>query len=108
MAQVDFSSATIEVYNSSTKPMDIYSIGLYPASFFSTTQGAGTVATISTQNIVESSPSLMSVTYVGTFTASGTDFIIAYNGSYYWKVSNVSFASGDTFSFAVDVAITVS
>lgn len=42
--------------------------------------------------------------YQGTFNASGTEFYIIHYGNYEmgaWKISNISFSSGDTYIFQI-------
>ena len=98
MAQVDFSNAQIEPY--SKTPMGTYNSGLNATTelYNSSTTVIGSVSITTLKN--DTNEAIFQ--YTGTFSATGTEFLFGYYGSYLcWKVSNVSFNSGDTFSFKI-------
>lgn len=110
MAQVDFSNAVLSI--STTSPLAIYFTG-----FSSNTSGnsnhilnqSGQAITSSrslTKNVTSKNKLIMTMS--GTFSASGTEFYIAYSPDFFWKVSNITFASGDTFTFQVTVDLVTS
>ena len=110
MAQVDFSNAVLSI--STTNPLAYYYTG-----FSSDTSGnpnrilnqSGQEITSSrslTKNVTSKNKLIMTMS--GTFSESGTEFYIAYYPNYFWKVSNITFASGDTFTFQVTVDLVTS
>ena len=50
-------------------------------------------------------PTKASILYSGSFAGSGTEFYIGARNALYWKVSNISFANGDTYSFVIDIEV---
>lgn len=102
MAQVDFSNAVLDAYNSLSKPL-VYGnyLGLDQDSYFYDANGS-IINGISSRTILSNTPSKVSVLFTGTFTASGTSFHTSNN---VWGVSNISFSSGDTYSFVIDIEV---
>lgn len=114
MAQIDFSSAIIEPY-SSNKPFSYYKLGLGLVNGFNTYFMNDTVNILTTgtlaPTVLTNTPTKFSLIYTGTIgsgVASGTYFYLGLNNTRNWKVSNISYSAGDTFSFQLDFDITVS
>lgn len=104
MAQVDFSNAVLDVYNG-RKPMtsaSYLSLGGNANPFINENGVSVTSGSISPQ-IISNTPTKASILFVGSFTASGDRFLLGYSGGYMWRVSNISFSNGDTFSFIIDI-----
>ena len=99
MADVDFSHATMSVNTTnSRRPISEAYVTLAdnPPELYNF---SGTIITTSgTRSEIRNTPSVLSYLYTGTFTASGTEF---YMGAF--KISGVSFSSGDTYSFIIDI-----
>lgn len=108
-SDVDFSDALIDVnsYYSEHKPLS--QAGLVYLQYCRSILNIGrTVISSPTLTTVDVSPSKSTVIFEGTFNASGTEFFMGQNtnGNYiYWRVTNISFSAGDTYSFAVDVEV---
>lgn len=67
------------------------------------------VVTNPSWTMITNTASKVSIVYTGAFIASGTEFYITYSSSdLVWKVSNISFASGDSYSFIVDIEVSTS
>lgn len=104
MAQVDFSNAVLDVYRSE-KPMTHNDyLRLQNHGFFynggSVNEQSGSVS------VITNTPTKVSLLYTGTFTASGTEFYIAYTANAgTFKVSNISFSAGDTYAFVIDIEV---
>ena len=109
MAQVDFSNAVLDLYSGNPsyadKPMnssDYLNLGGNNSHILVNTSGSSIVSN-SSKTIITNTPSKVSILYTGTFTASGTEFL-TYEAPR-WRVSNVSFSSGDTYSFVIDIEV---
>lgn len=99
MADVDFSNAVLDV-NGNTKPMN-YGDYLGMASGSGVlTDGSNIINSNYSLNIIQNTPTKVSLLHTGTFTASGNTCYTDYQR---WKISNISFASGDTYSFIIDI-----
>ena len=94
--------------------MEPYSTNPFERARLSISTDMGFVICDSSNNqIATSSLSIMSSSadgfvakITGTFSASGTEFYIRDAYSHiHWKISNVTFASGDTFAFNVNTTI---
>ena len=97
MAEVDFSNAIFTPYNNN--PVAFSSIGL--GNYVADANGVSLVSTVAKNQLSLDVNEYMCV-YDGTFNASGTEFYIgATNANTCWRVSNISFNSGDTFSFQI-------
>ena len=105
MAQVDFSNAritpTTNPWGHSANPTGTeyanlnVSNGIYDAS------GNGLVSNFS-MNILKNANRQFVFLWSGTFTASGTEFYIVSSSGYSaWKVSNITFNAGDTYTFSI-------
>ena len=103
MAQVDFTNATIAPYSSN--PMGTYTSGLNSANAFYNSGSTAITSSLTTSTVKSESGEAI-YQYTGTFSATGTEFYFGYNNSYLcWKVSNISFNSGDTFTFKIKANI---
>ena len=113
MAQIDMSNAVLTPMYSGTNGTSIpllFGFVSLMADYYildSSDQRIGTVTyTTSTEEY-----SFENI-YNGTFTASGTEFWLAYiyNNSItyrFWRISNISFQSGDTFEMNIKYNLTV-
>ena len=114
MAEVDFTNARIEPFtgtidtrtNVNPTRQDLVSIN-NPTSL-ADAYGNSITTNHSTTRLVNEQKQLMYL-YQGTFTASGTAFYILHlpSGSEIcgWKVSNISFNSGDTYVFQINATL---
>lgn len=103
MAEVDFSHAVLDV-NGSEKPLAQNPYLRLQSHTFYYNGNPVTDASAGRVSIITDTPTKVSILYVGTFIASGTEFYIAYSqyaGTF--RVSNISFSSGDTYSFIIDI-----
>lgn len=119
MAEVDFSNAVLDVfegneYVSAYNPMstsDYMQLKNSSVEYFYNLQGNGISVPNPVVSILSNTPTKVSISYVGTFNSSGTEFLIglySVTGGYKyagWKVSNVSFSSGDTYSCIIDIEV---
>lgn len=110
MAQVDFSNAVLDVIGNNKPMADTYYnyMNLGNSGIFFDTTETNRVNTNNSVSQIVNTPTKTSFLYTGEFTASGTSFHMQYQYySYYymWKVSNISFNSGDTYSFIIDVEV---
>ena len=110
MAQVDFSNATI------THCRDDWEAWLDLArnSYYMRDENNQDMATNVSRNVVTSGPlNGFYVTFSGTCVTSGTKIYFTDNWgstalSYsYFEISNISYSSGDTFDFRIDISFTV-
>ena len=112
MAEVDFSNARIEpcnvVITSSTNvnPTKFTNVSLWnnPLYIYSVSQGHTTAIGNGTETRLTNQQKQLVYLYQGTFSASGTEFYILNSDSSShagWKISNISFNSGDTFVFKI-------
>lgn len=101
MAVVDFTNAVLDV-NGAEKPLthsDFMELRHY---FFVN----GSQVSAPTFNVVTNTPTKVSIRYTGTFNSSGTEFYIAYTTTQgTFKVSNISFSSGDSYDFIIDIEV---
>lgn len=106
MADVDFSNAVLDVYLGNPLNRDNY---LYIYATGNLTDLSGNIVTSNfNKSIISNTPSKVSILFSGGFATSGTEFYISRltSGgvpSFAWKVSNISFSSGDTYSFIIDI-----
>ena len=103
MAEVDFSNARIEVdstsnQNPTTTAEVLLANGTTLVDSSNTVIGSGRAT-----RLINQQKQLM-YNYTGSFTASGTEFYFGTNQSR-WKVSNISFSSGDTYVFQVNASL---
>jgi len=104
MAQVDFTNAVIEPYDSGI--WDISSLRFNNSGFYDSSGNLINSNSNYSQRLVSATKT--TYTYTGVMSASGTEFYISYSGYYkFWKVSNISFSNGDSYSFVIDVDISI-
>ena len=102
MAEVDFSNATIEPYNSIPLENWFASLaGLNPGDFGITNSSGTSIVSSASQTRLVDDYNQIVVKHSGTLNASGTEMYFNRNGIR-WKISNISFASGDTFNFTTE------
>lgn len=103
MAQVDFSNATIEALGDNP-PFDTQ----YDRTMDLQTQpylydsGGNDITANPSMTVIESTKTRKSIVYAGKFTANGTELYTIFG---IWRISNISFAVGDTYSFVVEIEI---
>ena len=97
MAQVDFSNATLTAVSGKKPLSNGNTLGLNTNDFSDANNNL--INGNKSYRIISDSESKREILYKGVFTASGTEFKIGGN----FLVSNVSFSSGDTYSFIVTV-----
>lgn len=108
MAQIDFSNAILSPYN--TSPLSSYHYLGFPRAF---NEGGGNGFVDSNGNKVangryhhiETDKYKHNFRYTGEMISSGNEFYIKEDGAVHWKVSNISFNSGDTFSLKISCNI---
>lgn len=106
MAQVDFSNALLEPRSGQKPITESYNLYLNNTSYLFDSNGANVVTSPSKSTLV-STPSKVTILYSGTFSASGTEFYMCNSSDKQWKVSNISFNPGDTYSFAIDIETSI-
>ena len=102
MAQVDFSNARIEPWdttnNTAWANLNLDNGDLYAEHWVQISSG-------SVSRLINQQKQLMYL-YQGTFTASGTEFYVSTGGrAGQWKVSNISFSNGDTYVFQINASL---
>lgn len=102
MAQVDFSNAILDV-NSGRKPLQ-NSNYLRLANNSDLFKRDGTRISNGNRSILSKTNNKVVMLYTGTFTASGTECC---PGDVFFVITNVSFSSGDTYSFVIEVEFNV-
>lgn len=106
MAEVDFTNARIEPSGTENPATDAY-VQLNTYAFYDSSTNMVNSGTSSRTQLINQQKQLMFL-YQGRFTTSGTEFYI-YQGTNYlrrWKVSNISFNSGDTYVFQINATLT--
>lgn len=109
MAQVDFSNAVFEplISSQNINPMGFNygRLGLRSGNVF-TDSSDNSITSSLTVNVVKKTTKEYVLSYIGTFSASGTEFYIKDSTvTKIWRVSNISFASGDTFTLQINCRI---
>lgn len=100
MAQVDFSNAVLDV-SGNNKPMTSSSyLDITGSSTMSNASGTR-ITSGEANSILSNTPSKVSILKTGTFNSSGTECFISGK----WRISNISFSSGDTYSFVIDIEV---
>lgn len=108
MAQVDFSNATIEYITTAPNEWDLAYLMLKSSALWNSS--GGLINQNAAVNKTSETGSKVSFVYTGAFISAGTEF---YFRSYFgtrdmaWKVSNISFDSGDTYSFQIDLELVI-
>jgi hypothetical protein len=101
MAVVDFSHAVLEPFSGS--PFLTGNVGLKEDATRIADINGDSISTLSSITTKRSVANEVIVQYSGQFTASGTAIYIANNNnpSVHWRISNITFASGDTYNFQI-------
>jgi len=105
MADVDFSNARIEPFGTICPAAYSY-LNITTNSSLRDANDTSIASNHATRDINDQKQML--TTYYGTFTASGTEFYLyQYTnlGVGKWKISNVSFNSGDTYMFNINAEL---
>ena len=106
MAQVDFSNAHIVPFG--LNPLvGVTDVGLNSASSFFDFSGNNITSSLQA-TVYETAPKYLIYRYTGTFSASGNEIYIHHVYDFTntrWKISNISFNSGDTFDFKIKANI---
>ena len=108
MAQVDFDNAVLDVNpNSSNNPMNINKYMGIGAGYSLRNSSNSEIVSNYSSSVISNTPTKASILFTGTFTASGTQFFITsgWGSQIDWKVSNISFSSGDTYAFVIDIEV---
>ena len=114
MAVVDFSNAVLNVFEGNQnvrqmKPFENSDIALN-SPIIKNMSGTDISRSYAVRTL-RNTPTVKSYLYTGTLAESGTEFLIGNFSSSVgvlyasWKVSNISFSSGDTYAFVVDVEV---
>lgn len=111
MATVDFSNAEIEPnpdYSGSIISLQYLQMLNLLAVHAEDENGNSVVSSITNRN-AGSSVNTLSVGYSGVFSTSGTEFYLGGTSDLgkkmVWKITGVSFSSGDDFDFIIDAVI---
>lgn len=108
MADVDFSNAVLDI-NSTTASKQISLsnyLGLGDTGFPNLYNVSGQIiSSNANKSFIVNTPSKVSILFSGSFGVGGTEFYIVHNGYSYrdWKVSNITFSAGDSYSFIIDI-----
>lgn len=111
MAQVDFSNAVLSPLQiGSYVPLDNSYIGLWLSNSIVICDSNKTqIASASISKAIDVAKNFL-VIFSGTFTASGTELYLKYGtgsgDNMWWKITNISFNSGDTFIFQINATLT--
>jgi len=106
MAQIDFTNATLDAYIG--KPMTQGSYMKINSALYLYDTSGNNISASASRSIILNTPAKVSIQYTGTVNASGTEFLLGVSKTsniidFAWKVSNVSFSSGDAYDFIVDI-----
>ena len=105
MAQVDFSNAALIPPSNGESQWSAAYLTLASSSFYA--NGAKCNRN-ETYNRITQTLDKVSFVYTGEFTASGTNFSIgSTNTAAIWVVSNISYSNGDTYSFQIDLDLSI-
>lgn len=114
MAQVDFSNAVLDVNpnNAEAMPMTAaeYLYINHLPRLYNGNDAPQRISTNEVKTILSNTPAKVSILFTGSFTANGTEFYIGRNEYYtyvlpLWRVSNISFSSGDSYAFVIDIEV---
>ena len=112
MAVVDFSNAVLQPYNANNKcPISYSDLSIQTDRYeLRLVNSSGTRVTASDGDDIQvekNEYNHFNLWFFGTFGTSGTEFYIkGGDGTIHWKVSGVSFANGDTYSFHINCSLT--
>ena len=110
MAMVDFSNARIEPNSSNTgtsltwkNPTGNANVTLAVSSAYLRDSSLNVISSAYNRTLLVNEQKQLMYLYQGTFTASGTEFLIHEDSGHLagWRISNISFNSGDTFTFKI-------
>lgn len=108
MAEVDFSNAIIEPALTDTPTVNA-NLSLDSNLLYSVSSPSTSIVNSGATRLrlVNASKQMVYI-YQGVFTTSGTEFLIhtSSNATAGWKVSNISFNSGDTYVFQINATLT--
>ena len=102
MAEVDFSNAIIAPSDMQSRNPTVREYASLNTAWIR--NSSGTAIGSGNYTMVSEEQTKVVFQYQGSFSASGTEFYIIYNymSNYSgWKISNISFNSGDTFNFKI-------
>ena len=103
MAQVDFTNARLELIGTVSPVSQAY-VNLDTAVLYNAS-GQAINGNYSISWLVNEQKKALA-SYSGLFTASGTEFYLHSNTNSKWKVSNISFQNGDSYTFQIPVSLT--
>ena len=105
MAQVDFTNAVLSLVSTNTDVPTHYN---YMGFNQYLKDSSNNVISTATARVLDSAPKSFTYLWSGTFETSGTEFYIydTLYGNMGWKISNISFSSGDTYVFQIPVTLT--
>jgi hypothetical protein len=105
MAQVDFSNAVLDVNDGLPLTYSNY-LAINGTARFINNNDSITYSYPTVTKIYDT-PSKVSILFTGSVTdGSGTSFVLRHPQLYnIWKVSNISFSSGDTYAFVIDIEV---
>lgn len=96
MAEVDFSNAVIEAYGNT--PFANRYISFNDGNLNITNASGTNIAPGGSRTVLVDDYNQFTIRHSGTLNESGTAMYFSSNGIR-WKISGISFASGDTFTF---------
>lgn len=108
MAVVDFSHAVLDVNSGNVLTHGDYLDLGASGTLYNSRPSEVAYGNVS---ILSNTPSKVSLLYTGTFNSNAgtgsTEFYIGLGSgnALRWKVSNISFSSGDTYSFIIDIEV---
>lgn len=106
MADVDFTNAVLDANPDGTwYPLTLSDYLGFARTASLYNSGAVNIAYNNSVSIITDTPSKASILFTGTFDRGGTEFYMVDSGNRPWKVSNISFSGGDTYSFIIDVEV---
>lgn len=103
---VDFSRAKLELNaDSPAYTIDIVNMGLNDNAFYNDSHTI--VNTNAAYQVLSRTLSKVSILYTGKFITHGTWFYMGLGTPSWLKVSNISFSAGDTYSFQIDLDVSI-
>lgn len=107
MAQVDFTTAHIQPYGNN--PIKGYNdVGWDNTLFLYDVNGNQISTSAVSKSVLENTSTKLLYQVSGTFSASGTEFYVGVSPTYFlYRIYNISFSNGDTFSFRFDARLIV-
>lgn len=104
MAQVDFSNAIIEMQNTVPWGYDDFGFSWLMDLY---DRNGNKINNNPSRNLLTDTPTVKSWLFTGEFITNGTEafFSIRTTNDCNWKISNISFSSGDTYSFELEISV---